>query len=663
MRRNSFSLFALLLSLCSLLSSAGTCSCDLSARHREISEHSLLHSSRRVVFRDAEESKRGLNYKRPLGASPRFIPKKTRNKKEEKDGTLRKVKENEEEDNCQSDQVHISLGYDLNAAIISFTSPYVNTSSMVYYSTDSSALLQDDDIASNPNVLMATGTFQAYSEILYLYTMALYPDMGEPYTTEEDVLYLQDTSRWAYDHKTGEHYANWNNVTEVYFGGGQYNNPDMMYQSPAVHTVQLSGLQNGVTYYYRVSGSCDVHHFKLPYFSFDSEDNAESYPFILGMTGDLGQTEVSDMSLTALAALKPSAVLLVGDLSYADGWSPAWDSFGQMFESLAATIPVLTTGGNHENGFAENNVPYYTRYSTPHAGSGSPDQNYWGREVGPVHVIAMYSYAGYTPDSLQYQWLENYLATKINRQRTPWVLVMSHMGWYNSNTGHWMEAEHTRSYLEPLLYEYGVDILLGGHVHSYERSFPVYNNTLDECGIVSLNLGDGGNYEGAYVPWRIDNSTVNGAPEWSAFRESSFGVGGLTVVNSTHAFYAWHRHACESNDPENGNMNFSTYCRSPGDNSEQSMETSDIAWLVRPSISSCPNKWTGTSSFKPQDSFVSSSNDNDDDDDLKSFSTLEIVLGAAALAFFLSTVVLGFLFYRARSGEKDDDKTSLVQEA
>lgn len=79
----------------------------------------------------------------------------------------------------------------------------------------------------------------------------------------------------------------------MYYGGGQYNNPDMMYQSPAIHTVPITNLQNGVKYYYRVEGSCDVHQFTLPYFSFTSEDNADAYPFTMGITGDLGQTEVS----------------------------------------------------------------------------------------------------------------------------------------------------------------------------------------------------------------------------------------------------------------------------------------------------------------------------------------------------------------------------------
>ena len=63
----------------------------------------------------------------------------------------------------------------------------------------------------------------------------------------------------------------------------------------------------------------------------------------------------------------------------------------------------------------------------------------------------------------------------------------------------------------------GVDIVLNGHVHAYERTAAVYKWQLNECGPVHLNLGDGGNREGAYVPWREPQ------PEWSLFRESSFG--------------------------------------------------------------------------------------------------------------------------------------------
>jgi 3',5'-cyclic AMP phosphodiesterase CpdA len=192
-------------------------------------------------------------------------------------------------------------------------------------------------------------------------------------------------------------------------------------------------------------------------------------------------------------------VLCAGDLSYADGWAELWDSFGRMIQPLASRIPFLTTGGNHEVGLGENWLSYKARYPTPHKGSGSNNFCYWGKEVGVVHVIALCSYAGFQTDSLQYQWLSQYLSSKIDREKTPWVAVMLHTPLYNSNNGHWMEGELMRLSIEPLFYNYGVDFVLAGHVHSYERTLPMYNSTVDPCGTVYLNIGDGGNYEGVFA--------------------------------------------------------------------------------------------------------------------------------------------------------------------
>ena len=78
-----------------------------------------------------------------------------------------------------------------------------------------------------------------------------------------------------------------------------------------------------------------------------------------------------------------------------------------------------------------------------------------------MHVIALCTYAGFSNTSLQYNWfrhciskfffhftnhiiyrLEDYLATKINRTETPWLVTIMHAPWYNSNTGHWMEGTY-----------------------------------------------------------------------------------------------------------------------------------------------------------------------------------------------------------------------------
>ena len=140
--------------------------------------------------------------------------------------------------------------------------------------------------------------------------------------------------------------------------------------------------------------------------------------------------------------------------------------------------------------------------------------------------------------------------------------------------------------------EYGVDIVLAGHIHAYERTYNVFNASLNPCGPVHLTIGDGGNYDGAASPWRYDrDGSTADKPEWSAFRESSFGVAELLIVNSTHAKYSWHRHACGSDSESTHHINVSSTCSTPGDNGVNAMDTSDDLFIVRPDATVCPNRW------------------------------------------------------------------------
>ncbi|KOO20937.1 purple acid phosphatase 22-like protein [Chrysochromulina tobinii] len=335
----------------------------------------------------------------------------------------------------------------------------------------------------------------------------------------------------------------------------------MIYATPLICTATLSGLLAGRTYGYRVAGHTRDYSFTMPP---DPTSGEGTYPFSVGLTADLGQTRASRANVELLRrraeTVGVGVVLLAGDLSYADGWLPRWDTYGRMMEPLAAAVPVMTTAGNHE----------------------------LGSDVGPVHLISLCSYAATAPGSLQHRWLRRDLA-RIDRSMTPWVIVMMHAPWYNTNSGHKGEAELMRQHMEADLYEAGVDLVLSGHVHAYERTLPVYRGLVDECGPVYLNLGDGGNYEGAYMPW------LPSQPSWSAFRQATFGVGLLTIVNQSHAWYNWSRSSCMSangtganGDPSLAHINLdaeSCMSRSSSktDNAEDPYANQDGAWIMRSS--------------------------------------------------------------------------------
>lgn len=135
-----------------------------------------------------------------------------------------------------------------------------------------------------------------------------------------------------------------------------------------------------------------------------------------------------------------------------------------------------------------------TRFPANAAASGSDSPLWYSQNVGPMHITFITSYAPYDQASAQYAWLESDLAN-VNRTETPWLIVVFHAPWYTSYRSHYMEVNCHRLDTETLLYENGVDLVLNGHVHAYERTFPVYNFTLDDCGPVHITVGDGGNVE------------------------------------------------------------------------------------------------------------------------------------------------------------------------
>lgn len=659
----------LLFSLSVALATVSSCVCDaLDNQQRELSMSPASHINNRpsVKFLKTNTQDRGINYKRPSGSSEIYKPSKNNVLLGERSLL---------DSSCMSNQVHITLGDDSSSIIVSYASKVTSVPSTVeLYSP------------SESDGMLFYGSASSYSELISVTSFLYSPAMGDPMSTKDAVVKAENTAPWAVDPITGEHWANYRLVTSPYTGMGQYNNPYMYYDSPVLHTVTVSGLVPGQKYKYRVGGSCELFQFVFPGIPISPSPSiyerslGAPYPFRMGLTGDVGQTNVSVASMNALAALAPDIVLLAGDLSYADGWPALWDSFGNTFQRLASEFPVLTTGGNHEVGSGEAWLSYRERYPTPFRGSGSTFFCYWGKEVGPVHFIALCSYTGFDSDSLQYAWLKDYLATSIDRSRTPWLVVMMHTPLYSSNNGHWMEGELMRRSMEELLFNAGVDVILAGHVHSYERTHPTYLSEPNICGPSYLNLGDGGNYEGPYAGWRMQSDTPDGAPLWSAFREASFGVGNLDVLNDTHASYSWHRHACGSSIPGMAGMDFSATCVTPGDQSAQAMLTVDSGWISRPSATRCPNRWYSSPSsvstidvvidILPYRPFDSSSNTNSarSSDSLSqdqtghnsvtSFSPLVRVLIVVIVGLGLVNVALVAYIMLARASKSNKDVSS-----
>ena len=145
-----------------------------------------------------------------------------------------------------------------------------------------------------------------------------------------------------------------------------------------------------------------------------------------------------------------------------------------------------------------------------------------------VHFIMLSSEHNYTSTAPAYLFLLNDLKN-VNKKETPWIIVNIHRPLYESEeySGDNEVSRHLVELLEPTLYKYGVDMVLAGHFHSYERTCAVYNY---QCigrkngGITHLTIGTGG--------IGLDNALYE-TVDWSVFRDEIDWGFGKFYVNST----------------------------------------------------------------------------------------------------------------------------------
>ncbi|XP_043705957.1 purple acid phosphatase 23 isoform X2 [Telopea speciosissima] len=368
------------------------------------------------------------------------------------------------------------------------------------------------------------------------------------------------------------------------------------YTSGIIHHVKLEGLEPGERYYFKCGDSSLLTMSEERIFETFPLPGPNSYPRRIAVVGDIGLTSNSSTTLDHLIENDPSMLLMVGDLTYAnqylttggkgascyscafpdapirETYQPRWDGWGRFMEPLISRVPMMVIEGNHEIEPQAGGITfksYETRFSVPSQESGSNSSFYYSFNAGGIHFIMLGGYIDYNSTGAQYAWLKKDLH-QVDRSVTPWVVAAWHPPWYNSYSSHYQEFECMRQEMEALLYQYGVDVVFSGHVHAYERMNRVYNYTLDPCGPVYITVGDGGNIEKVDLehaddpgkcPSSGDNIPEFGGvchlnfssgpakgnfcwdkqPEWSAYRESSFGHGILEVVNSTYALWTWHR--------------------------------------------------------------------------------------------------------------------------
>jgi hypothetical protein len=307
----------------------------------------------------------------------------------------------------------------------------------------------------------------------------------------------------------------------------------------------MVGIPAEATIYYSCSNGVDA----SPVNSFRAAAS-QSHPTRLAALGDQGPFFPAGFKVTEQIAALPDLdlVLHAGDLAYAGTSGSAdgkeieqvWDWWGRQNQQFSATVPYMLTVGNHEQFY--NYTSFIHRFHMPQNGNG----NFWySYDVGYFHILSFSSEHPYSPGTPQYEFIVNDLATAAARtQQVPWLLAIDHRPFYCSDQSEWGSNQgnpatsQLSAYLEPLFNKYGVNVVISGHMHVFERTYPVnlavpaYSNGANHYNAtdppVYITVGSGGIF--------LDLKWIQPAPAWSAYRISAWGVA-ILEANATSLHY------------------------------------------------------------------------------------------------------------------------------
>jgi predicted phosphodiesterase len=273
-----------------------------------------------------------------------------------------------------------------------------------------------------------------------------------------------------------------------------------------IHEIRLTDLDAQSPYAYVVEATDDRGRtIRSPLLSFQTANNEET-PYSFGIIGDTqGNPKVCKQLTDQLWMQRPNFAIIAGDLVDSGPNKQQWvKEFFPGMQPLASRVAFFPTIGNHE----QNAAHYYNYVSVP-----DPEYYYTFR-YGNCQFFMVDSNKEVDPDSEQYKWLESQLADS----NATWKFVCYHHPSYSSDEddygdmwkGERSEYGDTRiRALVPLYDRYGVDVVWNGHIHSYERSWPMKADKVQEQDgtIYMVTGGAGGNLEtaGPIKPWFQNN--------------------------------------------------------------------------------------------------------------------------------------------------------------
>lgn len=265
------------------------------------------------------------------------------------------------------------------------------------------------------------------------------------------------------------------------------------------HTVELSGLEPNTEYFYGFLQAGHAPTVNEPL----SFRTACLGAFSFLAFGDSGSGSAEQQILASqMKRESPSLVLHLGDLAYPRGSFRDFQAYYfDACRDLMKRVPFFPCPGNHDY-MTRDAFPYLALHDLPPVESApeSDRGRYYSFDWGNVHFVSVDSNAPLVfavgGQGSMLDWLEN----DLRSTRQYWKIVYFH---HPPFAGGPNEADPlsalARKYLVPIVERHGVQLVLNGHEHSYQRTYPLTGQQTVTQGKGTVYVTSGGGGYGLYA--------------------------------------------------------------------------------------------------------------------------------------------------------------------
>jgi hypothetical protein len=276
------------------------------------------------------------------------------------------------------------------------------------------------------------------------------------------------------------------------------------------HVVTLDGLLPDTRYYYSVGTASETLAGGADYSFTTAPTPGTAKPTRIWVIGDAGtaninQYAVRDAYYEYTGSRGTDLWLMLGDNAVRSGTDAEYQrGVFEAYTTMLRSSVLWPTFGNHDAESADSKTEsgvYYDIFSLPRNGEAggiaSGTEAYYSFDYGNIHFICLdTSESSRAADGPMANWLRR----DLQATTADWVIAFWHHPPYTKGS-HDSDKENAlrriRENLVPILEDAGVDLVLSGHSHSYERSYLIDRHYADSSTFGPGMLVDGGSGSGS----------------------------------------------------------------------------------------------------------------------------------------------------------------------